>query len=138
MIVREATASDEPRVRQLFAQGDEKFKNAPAIFRAHDVNFMLEALRAGRVLVAEKDGSVRGMVMYVAGPPPYAMLAGLVVDEAARGNGAGAKLVQAAHTLAGARGATRALLMIFNGAQVQGFYEGQGYHQIGQILEAPL
>ncbi len=138
MIVREALSSDEPRVRELFAQGDEKFKDAPPIFRLHDVDFMLENLRAGRVLVADENGRARGMVMLAPAPAPYAMLAALVVDEKARGNGAGAKLVRTAHGLARARGAERALLMIFNGAEVQGFYERQGYRQIGTVLEAPL
>jgi GNAT superfamily N-acetyltransferase len=60
----------------------------------------------------------------------------LWVDEAVRGAGHGARLLAAAEAAARARGATGAHLTTSTW-QAPGFYEKQGYHEIGRLHGRP-
>jgi GNAT superfamily N-acetyltransferase len=85
------------------------------------------------VFVAESDdGRVVGWVHVVAHcfleMDPYAELGGLVVDAAARRQGAGKALVSAAEEWAAGRGyATMRVRSNMKRAEAQPFYEGAGY-----------
>lgn len=137
--IRPATFTDEARIRELYALGDEKFKDAPALFRTKTADFVVGGIESGDVLIAAVDGRIEGMAMLASTPEGgYAIVGFLVVDPGAQGLGIGRQLVEACHVRARSLGFARALLVNYDKADVSRFYEKLGYKKIGVILEMDL
>jgi GNAT superfamily N-acetyltransferase len=84
------------------------------------------------LFVAEQDGKVVGLLHLYARPaldkPPEAILQALVVDEVARGSGAGRRLMETAERWAGQRSFTSvALASHIARSGAHAFYERLGY-----------
>lgn len=117
MMVRAAAAADIPAMvgllRQLFAIEDE-FAFDPAT-HARGFALLLEEPRAAAFL-AEREGAAIGMataqlLVSTARGGPVATIEDVIVDEAARGSGAGRALIAAIEDWARARGCLRIQLL---------------------------
>jgi GNAT superfamily N-acetyltransferase len=131
MEIREATVEDAGKLAALSIQLGYSTT-------AEDVAGRLRALRErpdNAVFVAEEDGMVAGW-LHVSGmlfleSPPFAEVAGLVVDEARRGQGVGKRLVEAAARWAAAHG-YRNLRVRSNVIREDAhrFYEREGFRRV--------
>ena len=117
MIARRATEADIPAMigllRQLFAIEDE-FAFDPLV-QQQGLRLLLAEPRAA-AFVAERDGQVIGMataqlLVSTARGGPVATIEDVIVDQAARGFGAGAALIGAVEAWARAQGCLRLQLL---------------------------
>ncbi|HYN22580.1 MAG TPA: GNAT family N-acetyltransferase [Thermoanaerobaculia bacterium] len=131
MEIREATADDAAKLAALSIQLGYSTT-------VEDVAGRLRALRErpdNAVFVAEEDGTVAGW-LHVSGmlfleSPTFAEVAGLVVDEARRGQGVGKRLVEAAARWAVSHG-YRNLRVRSNVIREDAhrFYEREGFRRV--------
>ena len=102
--IREAAVTDAPSLARLATQLGYPTTEAEAGQRAAAIL----GLPAHRVLVAENDGEVVGWIHVAPSvtleSDPSAEIAGLVVDEAFRGSGIGARLITEAEAWAASQG----------------------------------
>ncbi len=138
VLIREAVLDDAPRLMEFFSEIEAACRDVSELFRFQALERFLEAIAHGDTLVADQDGEILGMVSVSTEKPGYCALGNLVVDVKARGRGLGHELVAAGHRLARQRGAHTAILLIFNFTGAQGFYELQGYREIGRWMEMAL
>jgi GNAT superfamily N-acetyltransferase len=140
-VVRFATPADESRVFTLLTalmEGElvagspiEQSSAARAVY--HD---LLTSERGG-VMVFELDGEVLGVVTCSYVPAiryggSYARMEELIVDDRARGTGAGIMLVKAAIAEAQRRGC--GLITLYAREHTRAFYEKAGFRYIGPEL----
>jgi GNAT superfamily N-acetyltransferase len=134
MIVRAATAADIPAMvdllRQLFAIEDE-FAFDPAV-QARGLSLLLAEPRA-TAFVADRDGRPIGMataqlLVSTARGGSVATIEDVIVDNAARGSGAGRALIAAIEAWARARGCLRLQLLADRAnAPALDFYDRLGF-----------
>lgn len=130
--IRPASAADAARIAQLFVQ-----LGYDAV--ADDVERRLQRTD-GVTLVAANGGQVLGvLVMHLIAPlhvaRPWAVISSLVVDEAARSNGAGAALIAHAQELAMARDCAHIELSCSERrTQAHAFYAAQGFEEVRKRL----
>ena len=139
LTVRPATVADEGRILALLGQLFERDITAePA--RATAFRRMLGSER-GFVLVAAGGDTVLGVIsvsvnLAIRFDTSYAQIEELVVDEAARGQHAGAALVNAAIAEARARGCDE--MGLYPREETRAFYEKLGFTYVGVELRQPL
>lgn len=143
IVIRDARPDDEARVLDLLGQlfqlldGELTADGAPAAsFRR-----MLANPERGRVLVADEDGAVLGVISFsynlaIRFPHAYAQIEELVVDEAARGKQAGALLVKACIERARADGCNE--MGLYPREETRAFYEKLGFRYVGVELRQAL
>lgn len=97
------------------------------------------------LLVAEASQGLAGWIQIsvsrIFESPEAAEIAGLVVDEASRGEGVGPRLLRAAEEWAGQRGCRRVRVRSnVLRERAHGFYEREGYGRVKvqQVFEKPL
>jgi len=128
MTIRPATPADSPALADLTTQLGYPTSPEQAEERLRD----LASRPENAVLVAEEDGAVRGWIHVAAlrslEMEPCAIIQGLVVDEARRGGGIGAALVEAAAEWAAGHG-FRTLRVRSNAVRerTHAFYERLGF-----------
>jgi predicted N-acetyltransferase YhbS len=139
--VRFATPADESRVFTLLTAlmegepaADGPIEQSSA---AHAVYRDLLASDRGSVLVVEIDGEVLGVVTCSYVPAIryggiYARMEELIVDDRARGTGAGVMLVKAAIEEARRRGC--GLMTLYSREHTRAFYEKAGFRYTGPEL----
>jgi ribosomal protein S18 acetylase RimI-like enzyme len=95
--------------------------------------------RAGAVFVVEIDGSVAGMAGIGHGEEPGdTVVWGMWVRPAARGSGAGRRLVDSAVAWARAEDARTVTLWVVRGNEVaRRLYEGAGFRETGDVAALP-
>jgi predicted N-acetyltransferase YhbS len=140
-LVRVATPADESRVFTLLTAlmegepvGDSPIEQSDA---ARAVYHELLTGERGSVLVFELDGEVLGVVTFsyvtaIRYGGLYARMEELIVDDRARGTGAGIKLVKAAIAEARRRGC--GLMTLYAREHTRAFYEKAGFRYIGPEL----
>ncbi len=139
--VRIATQDDVPAMTrllgQLFAQEAEFVPNPAA--NARGLMMILADPSAGTLLVAERDGTVTGMValLYTVSTALGARVATLedmVVDESCRGGGTGRKLMTNAIETARTAGCQRiTLLTDHDNGRAHAFYQGLGFTRSAMV-----
>lgn len=87
MRVRASNAGDEPFIERLAAQAFTEYARYPG-------HSTLEMARSGRAWIVERAGSKLGFAVVRGSGAPRAELCAIAVDEAARGTGAGAALLE--------------------------------------------
>jgi GNAT superfamily N-acetyltransferase len=128
MTLRPATPADAPKLADLTTQLGYPTSPEEAETRLRD----LASRPENAVLVAEEDGEVAGWIhvsaLYSLEMEPTALIQGLVVDEAHRGGGIGAALVEAAAEWAAGHG-FRTLRVRSNAVRerTHAFYERLGF-----------
>lgn len=136
-MIRAAVLGDELALRALWDVGLREHSKAPDLFRDGTFDDVMTNVIAGRLLVAEEDGRVIGMVRFDLLGHRY-MIGGLVVDPAHRGNGVGSRLLDAATSSAKTLGGTIGALVVWDRKSgLRQFYKKAGYRKIGLVLEAP-
>ncbi|MEM6705186.1 MAG: GNAT family N-acetyltransferase [Acidobacteriota bacterium] len=140
--LRDAVATDEPRVQELLAAlsaaaGTGSTPNISATFAS------LLAKERGRLVVAEEDGRILGMVSVSYNLAlrcgEYCQLEELIVDPEARGKNVGGLLVQKSIDDARARGcAEYGLYLVEKTEHNRPFYEKYGIEAVGTEMRMPL
>jgi predicted N-acetyltransferase YhbS len=140
-VVRFGTLADEPKIFALLAAlmegelvGDTPIEQSSA---ARNVFHDLLMSERGSVIVFEIDGEVLGVVTSSYVPAIryggiYARMEELIVDDKARGTGAGMMLVKAAIEEAKRRGCS--LITLYAREHTRAFYEKAGFRYIGPEL----
>jgi GNAT superfamily N-acetyltransferase len=140
-IVRFGTLADEPKIFPLLTAlmegdlvGDSPIEQSSA---ARNVFRDLLISERGSVIVFEVDGEVLGVVTSSYVPAIryggiYARMEELIVDDRARGTGAGMMLVTAAIEEAKRRGCR--LITLYSRGHTRAFYEKAGFRYIGPEL----
>jgi ribosomal protein S18 acetylase RimI-like enzyme len=153
MQIRQAGPADEAALRQI-DEATWTADSSPAPPRSPDRPFFSDRTRPEDVLVAEADGAVIGYVhLEQASAIPSRQhvldVAGLAVDPAQRGHGAGRLLLEAAVDQARLRGARKLALRVlgpndrarrlyeFCGFQVEGILRGE-FHLHGRYVDDVL
>lgn len=137
--IRGAGADDEQRVMELLKTlGGERQEITGAVKTAF--RDLLDGSR-GSIMVVEDDGSVAGMISFsfnlaMRYGGEYAQIEELIVDEAYRGYGLGAKLVNASIAAARERGCKEIGLYALE--HNQPFYEKCGFSYRGPELHLEL
>ena len=137
--VRRTRSSDEDAVIQLIKQLIRE--RMPAEQEARAVFRELLAGERGLVLVATLDEAIVGVISVSYNPAmryggPYAQIEELIVNEAARGQQAGAALVRAAIAEAQAHGCREMGLYPIRGNEA--FYAKFGFAEVGVEMRMPL
>ncbi len=139
--IRIATAADVPSLSkllsQLFAQEAEFTPDREA--QARGLGMIIADPAVGRILLAEREGMVIGMVnlLYTVSTAlgaRVAILEDMVIDKASRRAGTGGKLLAAAIERARADGARRiTLLTDHDNAGAHKFYRGYGFERSSMV-----
>lgn len=129
--IREATATDAAALAELSTQLGYPTPPGEAAQRLQ----VLEGRPGNAVLVAEEDGRVLGWLhvcgMFFLESPPFAEVAGLVVDQASRGRGTGKVLLAAAARWAAEQGFGK--LRVRSNVireSAHRFYEREGFRRV--------
>ena len=145
VLVRPGTLADEPAVFALLPalQAGEPVPGPPIeqSSAARSVYRDLVTSKRGSVIVFEVDGEVLGLITssYVSATRyggDYARLEELIVDDKARGTGAGMALLQAAIAEARRRGCS--LVTLYSRETTRAFYEKAGFRYAGPELHLAM
>jgi GNAT superfamily N-acetyltransferase len=144
-VVRFGTLADEPKIFLLLAAlmegesvGDTPIEQSGA---ARSVFRDLLTSEQGSVIVLDVDGEVLGVVTSSYVPAIryggiYARIEELIVDDKARGTGAGMMLLKAAIEEAGRRGCS--LVTLYSREHTRAFYEKAGFRYTGPELHRAI
>jgi ribosomal protein S18 acetylase RimI-like enzyme len=149
--VRRGDQADREFVRDLGRRSATSSVAAVRQARYDDVLEAFERLaefvfgRRHELLIAERDGERTGFLLLVYDIPdevtlaPQAFIAYMAVEPAARGNGVGRALLDAAETHARAEGLPHISLMVTDeNAPARALYGGAGYLTERRLLSKPL
>ncbi|ELY4663642.1 GNAT family N-acetyltransferase [Cronobacter muytjensii] len=131
MIIRDARLNDETQLCLLFEQ------LGYSIGETQVAAWLGPREASGtRVLVAETAKRISGAIVLhliqpLHEPGKWGLISALIVDDASRGEGLGAKLLEAAHAEARAQGCTQIELSSSERrVRAHQFYETQGYREV--------
>ncbi|HEY4186365.1 MAG TPA: GNAT family N-acetyltransferase [Polyangia bacterium] len=149
--VRPASRADVPALRRLRAQVNALHARLlPDFFRLEEdvPGMVVERDPYAEILVAEAEQEIRGYIVVnvVDTPSDPAMtkrrrahVEVIVVDEAYRRCGIGARLMRDAATWAGGRGAVETVLTVWtDNREAEGFYRALGYEPIARVLRRSI
>jgi GNAT superfamily N-acetyltransferase len=144
-VIRFGTLADEPKIFPLLAAlmegelvGDTPIEQSSA---ARSVFRDLLTSERGSVIVLDVDGEVLGVITSSYVPAIryggiYARIEELIVDDRARGIGAGMMLLKAAIEEAGRRGCN--LVTLYSREHTRAFYEKAGFRYTGPELHRAI
>ena len=140
-MIRRARPEDSPRLAELSTELGYPMTSGEAVSRLRE----LASHSDHAILVAEADGRVAGWIQVslprIFETPARAEIAGLVVDETARGHGIGRRLVNAAVDWARERGclAIRVRTNVVR-ERARAFYRREGFGEIKtqMVMEKPI
>ena len=154
-VIRSASESDFSRVQELWRQSDELhgrlrpdfFAAEPPLRSARELRELLGG-RSGRLLVADAEGDVVGMLrVQIFDTPSEPFMARrrrghvdeLVVDEKFRRLGLGRALMDAAAHFCRERGAEQLVLTVWAGNDAaERFYRSLGYGEVSRVMSLDL
>lgn len=134
MKIRKATEADIDGLFDLWNLGLSEFDGAPDAMRSGTFDEFLERLIGQRVLVAEEDGKLVGMVAFDINGDSY-VGTNVAVISSKRRTGVGRDLILEAHADAKRRGVKTAMAIMWNEHPwLAKFYESVGYKPAAQML----